>query len=113
MTDPKTGHRNVLMALRNKDAVVLGMGGPNAGDIIFFNAEGYNADHADSISTMEGFGDTSVMSTFIAAGPGIKTNYLTERIVKHVDVAPTVAVLMGVRMPEQCEGAPVYQILEK
>lgn len=113
MTDPKTGHRNVLLALRNKDAVVLGMGGPNAGDIIFFNAEGYNADHADSISTIEGFGGTSVMSTFIAAGPGIKKNYLTDRIVKHVDVAPTVAVLMGVRMPEQCEGAPVYQIFEK
>ena len=53
------------------------------------------------------------MSTFIAAGPGIKKNYLTDRIVKHVDVAPTVAVLMGVRMPEQCEGAPVYQIFEK
>lgn len=112
MRDEKTGYRNVLLALRNKDAVILGMGGPNAADILFFNAEGYNTDHADSISTMEGFADTSVMSTFIAAGPGIKTNCLTPRIIKHVDVAPTIAVLLGVEMPAQCEGAPIYQILE-
>lgn len=111
MYDPETGHRLVLMALRNKDAVVLGMGGPNAGDIIFFNNEGHTNDHADSISTMEGACGTSVMSVFMAAGPGIKKGCLTERIIKHVDVAPTAAALLGVRVPRECEGAPVYQIL--
>ncbi len=109
---PETGHRAVLLAMRNKDAVVLGMGGPNCGDIVFFDAEGYTVDHADSISTVEGACGTSVMSYFMAAGPGIKEDYLTPRIVKHVDVAPTVATLLGVRMPAECEGAPVYQILE-
>ena len=48
----------------------------------------------------------------MAAGPGIKENYLTDRIVKHVDVTPTVASLLDVRMPAQCEGAPIYQIIE-
>jgi len=48
----------------------------------------------------------------MAAGPGIKENFLTDRIVKHMDVAPTAAVLLGVRMPAQCEGAPIYQILK-
>jgi len=28
-------------------------------------------------------------------------------------VAPTMAALLGVRMPAQCEGAPIYQIFEE
>ena len=34
-------------------------------------------------------------------------------MIREVDVAPTAAVLLDVDMPAQCEGAPVYQILEK
>ena len=48
----------------------------------------------------------------MAAGPNIKEDYVTDRVIREVDVAPTVAVLAGVRMPAQCEGAPVYQIIE-
>lgn len=112
LTDPKTGHRVISLALRNKDAMVVGMGGPECGDIVYFVAEGYTDDHGDSLSTMEGTCGTSVASVFAAAGPGIKKNYQTERIIRHVDVTPTVAVLTGLDMPAQCEGAPIYQILE-
>lgn len=111
LRDEKTGHRIVALALRNRDAALLGEGGPESGDIVFYIAEGYTADHADSFSTIDGACGTSVRSTFMAAGPGIKENFLTERIVKHMDVAPTAAVLLKVRMPYQCEGAPIYQIL--
>lgn len=109
--DPKTGHRVITLAVRNKDAAIFGMGGPECGDIIYFIAEGYNYDHAESISTTYGKGDTSVSPIFIAAGPGIKEGYTTDRHIREVDVAPTLAVLGGVRMPRQCEGAPAYQIL--
>ena len=112
LRDEKTGHRIVALALRNRDAALLGEGGPDSGDIIFYIAEGYTADHADSFSTIDGACGTSVRSIFMAAGPGIKENYLTDRIIKHMDVAPTAAVLLGVRMPAQCEGAPIYQILK-
>ena len=91
----------------------LGEGGPEGGDIIYFVAEGYNDDHADSISTINGACDTSVRSVFMAAGPGIKANYRTERVIHHIDVTPTVAALTGLRMPAQCEGAPVYQIFDQ
>ena len=109
--DVKTGHRIVALALRNRDAVLLGQGGPEAGDIIFWMAEGYNYDHADCISTTLGESDTSISPIFIAAGPGIKEGFTTDRIIRQIDFAPTVAVLGGVRMPANCEGAPVYQIL--
>ena len=109
--DHKTGKRVIALGLRNKDAVLLGMGGPECGDVLIWTAEGYNWDHADSLSTTYGEADTSVSPIFIAAGKGLKEGYTTSRIIRQVDVAPTVAILGGVRMPAQCEGAPVYQIL--
>lgn len=110
--DKKTGKRVVALALRNKDAILLGMGGPTCGDIIIWLAEGYNYDHADSLSTTEGYADTSVSPIFIAAGPGIKAGFTTTRIIRQVDLTPTLAVLANIAMPAQCEGAPIYQILE-
>ena len=89
------------------------MGGPTCGDIIIWLAEGYNYDHADSLSTTEGYADTSVSPIFIAAGPGIKAGFTTTRIIRQVDLAPTLAVLANVAMPAQCEGAPIYQIMAK
>jgi Uncharacterized conserved protein len=109
--DPETGQRVIALALRNKDAYILGMGGPECGDIIYFKAEGYTYDHGDNLSTTYGVQNTSVSPIFVAAGPGIKENHITERIIREVDLAPTMAVLGGVRMPKQCEGAPIYQIL--
>ncbi len=70
--------------------------------------EGYTTDHGDGLSTVEGVADTSVSPIFIAAGPGIKAAYQTDRI----DLTPMMAVLAGVRMPKECEGAPIYQILD-
>ena len=111
--DEKTGKRIIACALRNKDAVLLGLGGPECGDIIYWTAEGYNMDHGDSLSTTMGYAETSVSPIFIAAGKGIKEGYITDRIIREVDIAPTVAVLSGVRMPAQCEGAPTYQIFSE
>ncbi len=108
----ETGKRVISLALRNRDAVVVGMGGPDCGDIVFFNAEGYTHDHADSLSTTLGYADTSVCATFVAAGTGIKENYTTTRIIRIADVVPTIAMMLGTRYPAQCEGAPIYQILK-
>lgn len=111
--DPETGKRVISLALRNKDAVLLGYGGPECGDICVWCAEGYNRDHGDALSTFYGYAGTSVSPIFAAAGKGIKENFVTDRLIREVDVAPTIAVLGGVRMPAQCEGAPVYQIFDR
>ena len=109
--DKKTGKRVVSVALHNKDAVLLGMGGPDAADIIMLVHEDYNFDHGESLSTACGHNDTSVSPIFVAAGPGVKQGYQINGYVREVDVAPTAAVLLGVDIPAQCEGAPAYQIL--
>ncbi len=109
---PDTGKRVISLALRNRDAILLGYGGPTAGDICIWVAEGYNYDHCDGLSTLFGEGHTSLSPIFVAAGPGFKKGYSTDRVIRQVDVAPTICYLAGVRMPAQCEGAPVYQIID-
>ncbi len=109
--NPITGKREIALALRNKDAVLLGLGGPESGDIVYFIADGYTGDHADGLSTCLGVCDTTDASVFMAAGAGIK-HITFERTVRHVDVAPTVCTLLGLRMPHECEGAPIYQLLD-
>lgn len=111
--DKKTGKRVVAVALRNKDAVLLGQGGPEAGDICYWLTEGYNFDHADCLSTTYGDEETSVSPIFIAAGKGLKSGFTTDRIIRQIDFVPTIAILGGVRMPAQCEGAPIYPIFEE
>lgn len=108
----KNGKRVVSLAIRNKDAEIIGMNGDECGDIIYFLEEGFNRLHGDSLSTFQGANHTSVSPIFIAAGPGIKADYVTDRVIRTYDVTPTIATLLGLRMPAQCEGAPVYQIFE-
>lgn len=113
LRDKETGHRIISLALRNKDALLLGTGGPECGDIIFYIAEGYTQDHADSISTTYGVFNTSVSSIFVASGPNFKKNFTTSRVIKHIDVAPTIASILNVEMPAQSEGAILHQIIQK
>ncbi|MBQ2994315.1 MAG: nucleotide pyrophosphatase, partial [Peptococcaceae bacterium] len=108
--DPKTGKRIVALALHNKDAVLLGITGELAGDIVFMLHEGYNFDHGESLSTACGHNDTSVSPIFVAAGHGVKPGYTVKNYIREVDVAPTVSVLLGCEIPANCEGAPAYEI---
>lgn len=111
--DDKTGHRIVSLALHNKDAVLLGLGGPMGSDIVLFLHDDYVEDHGPGLSTAYGHNDTSLSPIFIAAGAGIKENYRTSRYIREVDLAPTAAVLLGVDIPKDCEGAPAYQIFSE
>ena len=108
---PISGKRMVALAVRNKDAVHFGLGGPECGDIIYLLTEECNQHHGDSLSTALGEEHTTVSPIFISAGPGVKQGFYTDRIIRQIDVAPTIAALLGVRMPAQCEGSPAYQIL--
>ena len=112
LKDPNTGHRIVAMALHRKDANLLGLGGEDtSADIIFFMHEDYLRDHGEGLSTALGYADTTLSPIFVAAGAGIKEGFEMDLFPRIVDVAPTAAVLLGVGMPAQCEGAPVYSIL--
>ncbi|MDO4280240.1 MAG: alkaline phosphatase family protein [Peptococcaceae bacterium] len=106
------GNRIIAMAFHNKDAEVLGLNGPYTGDIVYMNREHFVTEHGQGLSTYRGYYGTSVSPIFVAGGNGIKHDDDVKRTIRQVDVAPTIASLLGVRMPADCEGAPVYQILD-
>ncbi len=107
------GDRIIAMAFHNRDAKIIGLDGPYTGDIIYMNRERHVTEHGQGLSTYRGYYDTSVSPIFIAAGQGIISDAAVQRTIRQVDIAPTVAALLGVRMPKNCEGAPVYQIMEQ
>ena len=110
------GKRCIALAMRQQDAALLGLkskdGVSSIGDIVYWLTEGFNRVHGDSLSTYVGLADTSESPIFVIGGRGVKQDFYTDRVIREVDVAPTMAVLAGVRMPAQCEGAPVYQIID-
>ena len=108
----RAGKRYIALALRNKDAVHIGLGGPESGDIVYVLSEMNNQHHGDSLSTFCGEEHTSVSPIFVAAGPGFQSGVYTDRVIRQIDVAPTISALFGVRFPAQAEGAPAYQILD-
>ena len=77
------------------------------------NREHYVTEHGQGLSTYRGYYGTCVSPIFMAAGQGIIHDEAVKRTIRQVDVAPTVAALLGVRMPKDCEGAPIYQILAR
>ena len=110
--DPITGRRVISLALHNKDALLLGLGGPDCGDIVYFIADSFLGDNADGLSTANGVCDTTLASVFMIAGQGVKHNVKFNRMVHHVDVTPTALAMLGMRMTHECEGAVIYQALE-
>ena len=109
--DPESGRRVIALAMRNKEGELLGFSGPEVGDIVYWLEEGFHRVHGDSLPTQTGYFHTSVSPLFIAAGAGIKAGYTTERVIRQVDMAPTIAALLATRMPAQNEGSVIHQIL--
>ena len=102
----------VSIALRNKEAEILGLNGPDTGDIVAFNREGHATEHGSSLSTFRGAYGTTVSPIFVAAGKGIKHDADMERTIRQVDIVPTISMMLDLPMTDKCEGAPLYQIIE-
>ena len=79
---------SLASCLRNKDGVLIGVNGPECGDIFFSIEEASTVLHGDSLSTSEGYFNTSVSPLFIGAGPGLKEGFTTPRTIRQVDVTP-------------------------
>ena len=73
----------------------MGCGQEEFGDIVYFLEDGFHRVHGDSLSTKKDHGGhhTSVSPIFIAAGPGIKKGATTNRVLRQVDVAPTLSLI--------------------
>ena len=108
---PETGERPVLLAVRKEDAQVFGMGGKQAGDVVYALKPEYMAEHGYGLPTGES-GCGSLKNVMIWKGPNVKQGYKYERPRWLVDVVPTFCYATGNPVPADVEGGPIYQIFE-
>jgi arylsulfatase A-like enzyme len=108
--DLETGERPFTLALTHADAEMLNLTGELVGDVVYALKPEYDGAHGKQLPSVS-FGIAGQHSTFILAGPGVKTGELL-RQVRAVDVIPTVAYLLGLPMPANVEGGVVYEALE-
>ena len=108
---PETGERPIFVAVRKEDAHVFGMGGEQAGDVVYALKPEYMAEHGYGFPTGES-GCGTLMNLLMFRGPNIKENYTYPRPRWLADIVPTLCYLTGNRIPDDTEGAPIYQIME-
>ena len=107
---PDTGERPVLLAVRKEDARVFGMGGAQAGDVVYALKPGYMAEHGYGFPTGES-GCGSLKNILLFRGPNIKQGFRYERPRWLADIVPTICYLTGNPIPADAEGGPIYQIM--
>ncbi len=72
----------------------------------FFGQHGYLPDYVDLKHSINMHG------TFVAGGPGIDGSWWPIRGVRAIDVAPTMAFLLGIQGPMNASGRILYKIVE-
>lgn len=109
---PATRERAFALAVSRADAEMLNLWGELVGDVVYaLNAE-YDGAHGKQLPSAR-LGIGGQHSTLVLAGAGVKKIGRMPRQARHVDVAPTLAYLIGAPMPLNAEGAVLYQALEE
>jgi len=107
---PATGERAFALALAREDAEMVNLWGELAGDVVYALRPEYDGAHGKQLPSAR-FGIGGQHSTLVLSGAGVKPVGRLARQVRHVDVAPTLAYLIGAPMPLNAEGAVLYQAL--
>ncbi len=109
--DPESGERPFVLALTRADAEMLNLMGELTGDVIYALKPGFDGAHGKQLPSTS-FGIGGQHSTLIMTGAGVREGVCLERQVRVVDVAPTVAYLLGLPVPRHAEGGVIYEALE-
>ena len=110
-TDPETGRKPVVLALKREDARVLGLYGDRVGDVIFALDPAFGHEHGPFLPTAR-YGIGGMDGLFIMAGPGVHKGHTLERTVSLTDIVPTICYLAELPLPAHAEGGILYQALE-
>lgn len=111
-TDPKNGTKPIAFALRKQDARILGLYGERIGDVVYGVTGPTSGEHGRQIPTAE-YGMGSLKGLLILSGPNIKKGHRLQRNVWLTDIVPTICYLMKIPVPQDTEGAIIYQALEE
>ncbi len=110
-TDPKTGKKPIALALKREDARILGLYGDRIGDIVYALNPEFGHEHGNFLPTVE-YGVGSMKGLFVMCGPGVKKHQILERTVWLIDIIPTICHLADLPVPQNAEGAILYQALD-
>lgn len=110
-TDPISGKKPIAFAFKKEDARIIGLYGDRIGDIVYGIFPEVSGEHGRQITTGE-YGVGSMKGLFIAKGPGVKKGKVLERTIWLTDITPTICYALDLPVPEDCEGAVVYQLFE-
>jgi len=128
--EPRTGKRAVALALKKRDAQLIGFFGDTVGDVIFVYNSGFSwaqpreetievarggANHGPQLPTAR-TAMSSNLAVLMARGPGIRAGYERDRerlgLMRLTDVVPTVCHVLGIHPPAQATGAILWDIFD-
>jgi len=138
LRDPETGECPIALAVRKEDAALLGLYGDDVGDVVWAFKPPYygltsmnwgeGGEPSKDLRVMLGtsaslgahgqllptakFGLGNIAGLFLMAGPEIKKGSLPRPICT-VDIAPTIAYLIGIPSPRDADGRVLHEIIEK
>jgi predicted AlkP superfamily phosphohydrolase/phosphomutase len=108
-TFPEKRYCEIVM--RREEAEVFGLNDELVGDVVFFAKVRLKGSHHGCFhGSRAKIG--SLRATTIFAGPGIKRGVERERAIDLVDIAPTMAALLGIPAPEDSEGKILWNIID-
>ncbi|MBO4317360.1 MAG: alkaline phosphatase family protein, partial [Mailhella sp.] len=112
--DPETGEYMVNLALKKRDAQLLGLWGEQVGDVVYSVKGKFSAQHGNILPTDQygEVGDLRALCVFYGPELGIKKGYSMERRISLTDLVPTYCYLTGLPIPKDAEGSVIYQMLE-
>jgi predicted AlkP superfamily phosphohydrolase/phosphomutase len=139
LVDEETGKTPIAIALKKRDAPLLGCWGKNVGDIVLVVEPEYtissnaswdttreggwirpgtgvtNSAHGPQLPTYQSE-VSSHMAMFVLRGPGIKEGYVRPPdklgYVRMIDIVPTISHILGIEPPAQSQGAVAYDLFE-
>lgn len=109
--EPQTGRHPFTLALTREDAEMINLWGDLVGDVVYAVRPEFDGAHGRHLPVSR-LGISGQHSTFVMAGPGVRSGVALERQVRVIDVAPTLCHLLGLPMPRNVEGGVIYEALE-
>jgi len=109
--EPNTGKKPFSLILRKEDARILGLYGDRIGDVVYAVRGEFMGQHGCLLTTAT-YGIGALKPLFVMMGPNIKKGVALERNAWLTDLVPTVCYLMGIPLPEDAEGAIIFQAME-
>lgn len=142
LKDPETDEKIMRAVFRREEAAFLGQDGERVGDVVYFMNPPYQVfdgatsqldatelnpyewtqtfvrtskvcygAHAYYLPT-EKVGKYSVSVPLIISGPGIDKNAELRSPINLIDIAPTVAEILGIKRPKNAQGRTLHEILK-